>query len=150
MLFVDNKKKAGELADLPPITIGDNILTYVENYCYLGVKLDTAVNFHAHFQKLMSTLNHKVILLCKIRSFIDVKTAIIIYKAHLLSMLEYCSIFIDGIPVNLLCKLQRVQNKCLRICHLADKKITNVNLHIMSKILPLRLRRKQTICKFMF
>lgn len=36
----------------------------------------------------------------------------------------------------------------LRICHHADKRTSNVDLHVKSKILPLKLRRKSAICKF--
>lgn len=116
----------------------------------IGVKLDSGLNFQGHFHRLMSTLNQKILLLCKLRPFIDNRTAVIIYKAQLLSLIEYGSIFIDDIPVNYLNKLQRVQNRCLRICNLVDKYTSNVELHLMSKILPLRLRRKLAICKFLY
>lgn len=148
MLFSDNKKNIPLV--LPDETINGNTLSIVDNLTYLGVKLDGKLKDLNHFQNVMSKLNHKMILLCKIRSFIDSRTALIIYKAHLLSLLEYGSIFIDCLPLNLLNKLQRVQNKCLRICHLADKRAPNVTLHTMSKLLPLKLRRKQAICKFVF
>lgn len=99
---------------------------------------------------MMSNLQHKILLLCKIRPFIDTHTSILIYKSHLLSYLEYGSIFIDCLPLNLLQKLQRIQNKCLRICHHVDKTTSNVELHQKSKLLPLKQRRIAAICKFFF
>lgn len=54
------------------------------------------------------------------------------------------------IPVNSLNKLQRVQNKYLRICHLVDKNTSNFDLHMMSKLLPLKMRRQLSICKLVF
>lgn len=132
------------------LQINNSILSYVPNYRYLGIKLDTALNFQSHYHRLISILSQKVLLMCKLRPFIDRRTAIIIYKSHLLSLLEYGLIILDSIPVNLLNKLQRVQNKCLRVCNLSDKKMSNMELHRISKVLPLRLRRKQAICNFMF
>lgn len=148
MLFLDNQRKVPSV--LPTVTINDSPISYVNSFCYLGVNLDTKLRFQTHLQSVMSKLNHKMLLLCKIRSFIDSRSAVLIYKAHLLSLIEYGSIFLDGLPLNQLNKLQRVQNKCLRICHLADKTTSNVALHCMSKLLPLRLRRKLSVCKIIF
>lgn len=112
---------------------------------YVWDKLDVKLTFHNHFQNIMSRLNHKMILLSKLRAYVDSRTALIMYKAHLLSLVEYGSIFINNLPVHYLNKLQRVQNRCLRICFLADKMTSNVSLHMKSKLLPLR---QQAICKF--
>lgn len=147
MLFSDQKRK---IENYPVITINNRELGFVENYCYLGIKLDRNLNFKYNFSHVMSKLQHKLLLLCKIRPYIDTYTSVLIYNSHLLSYLEYGSIFIDGLPLNLLQKLQRVQNKCLRICHHVDKKTSNVELHIKSKLLPLKQRRSSAICKFFF
>lgn len=93
-------------------------------------------------------MQHKILLLCKIRPYIDTRTSVLIYKSHLLSYLEYGSIFLDRLPLYLLHKLQRVQNKCLRICHHVDKTTFNVELHRKSKLLPLKQRRTSAICKY--
>lgn len=147
MLFTNKKNN---VSSLPEVSIEGKALGYVEHYCYLGIKLDGKDNFKHHFHHLMGTLQHKILLLYKIRPFIDTRTAVIIYKSHLISYLEYGSIFLDSLPVNMLNKLQRVQNKCLRICYHVDKKTSNVDLHLQSKILPLKLRRMAAICKFFF
>lgn len=147
MLFTDKKFKN---ITCPLIEINKKQISYVENYCYLGIKLDVNLNFKYHFNNLMTVLQHKVLLLCKIRPFIDSRTSVIIYKSHMLSYIEYGSVFLNGLPLNLLNKLQRVQNKCLRICHYADKRTSNFELHLASKILPLMLRRKIAIGNFFF
>lgn len=148
MLFVDNKKRIPE--DLPLVTLNNNKLNYVDEFNYLGITLDVKLTFRNHLQHIMSRLNHKMILLGNIRPFIDTRTALIIYKAHLLSLVEYGAIFIDSLPVNCLHKLQRVQNRCLRTCFLADKSTSNVTLHEKAKLLPLRLRRQEATSKFVF
>lgn len=145
MLFTNKKKK---IENCTTVTINGKQLCYVDNYCYLGIKLDVNYNFKYHYNSLMTVMQDKILLLCKIRPYIDSRTAVIIYKSHMLSYLEYGSIFLDGLPLNLLSKLQRLQNKCLRICHHADKSTSNVDLHFASKLLPLRLRRKSAVSKF--
>lgn len=150
MLFVDNKRRKVDQNSMPKIGISGKSLDYVNNYTYLGVKLDDCMNLQAYFSEVISRLQHKIVMLCKIRPFIDTNTALIIYKTHILSQLEYGSIFIDNLPVNYLNKLQRLQNRCLRICNFVDKDTSNYELHVMSKLLPLRLRRKKAISTFMF
>lgn len=147
MLFSDRKRK---IVNYPVLKIDKTVLGFVENYCYLGIMLDRQLNFKHHYSTLMSTLQHKILLLCKIRPYIDTYTAVLIYKSHILSYLEYGSIFLDGLPIHLLQKLQRAQNKSLRICYHVDKTVSNVELHQKSKLLPLRFRRASAICKFFF
>lgn len=113
MLFVENKRKTP--VNLPTVTINDMSVDYVNNFCYLGVNFDTGLKFQGQLQHGMSKLNHKLLLLSKIRPFIDSRTVVTIYKSHLLSFIEYGSIFIDHLPVQQLSKLQRIQNKGLKI-----------------------------------
>lgn len=148
MLFVDNKKRVPD--KLLIVTLNNAALNYVDEFNYLGVKLDMKLRFQSHFFNIMSRLNHKMILLSKIRPFVDSRTALIMYKAHPLSLVEYGAIFFDSLPVNYLNKLQRIQNRCLRICFLADQLTSNVSLHLRAKLMPLRFRRQEAICKFVF
>lgn len=98
----------------------------------------------------MRRLNDKIYLLCKIRRFVNSYTALSIFKSHVMSYLEYGSIFFDCIPISQKNKLERLQNKCLRVCHLTDRHTSNSMLHKRSNALPLRLRRKMSICSLMY
>lgn len=77
-------------------------------------------------------------------------TSVAIYKIHFLSFIEYGSVFLDYLPQNLKNKLQRCQNKCLRVSQEADRYTSNLDLHLKCKILPLRYRRKISLCAMMY
>lgn len=46
--------------------------------------------------------------------------------------------------------LQRIQNKCLRICLRTDVKTSNFEVQLKSRVLPLHYRRKTAIGKYLF
>lgn len=144
------KKKIESVLNLPSLHINMQRLEYVEDFKYLGITLDRRLNFQKHFHDTMLNLNHKLYVLCKVRPFINTEIAVLLYKSHLLSFLEYGTIFFVGLPIYLKCKLQRFQNKVLRVCHKADRYTTNLALHLASKIAPLEARRKVKICNYMF
>lgn len=77
-------------------------------------------------------------------------TSVAMYKIHFLSFFEYGSVFLDYLPQNLKNKLQRCQNKCLRVSQEADRYTSNLDLHLKCKILPLRYRRKISLCAMMY
>lgn len=87
---------------------------------------------------------------CKIRKMMNTYTAVAIYKSHLLSFMEYGAVFLDYLPQNLKIKLQRCQNKCLSVSHMADRYTSNLELHTKCKILLLRYRRKLNLCAMMY
>lgn len=132
------------------LKIDNRDLEYVDRFKYLGILLDRRLNFRLHHREIMKRLNDKIFLLCKIRKFINTFTAVIIFKSYILSYLEYGTIFLDCIPLNLKNKRQRLQIKSLRVCHLRDRHMSNFELHQVSRVLPLRIRRKMSICSLMF
>lgn len=83
MLFSDRKKN---IVNHPTLFINDIALDFVENYTYLGIKLDRQLNFKQHFSTLMSNLQYKILLLCKIRPLIR-SLSHIVY--HILNMALY-------------------------------------------------------------
>lgn len=50
------------LNDLPVISINEKALCYVDNYCYLGVKLDGKLNFKNHYSSLVTAFQHNILL----------------------------------------------------------------------------------------
>lgn len=77
--------------------------------------------------------------LASIRKYIDEKTAVLIFKAHILSRLEYGSALCVGANNLYLDKLQKVVNKSLRICLYESREANVVDMHPRSKVLPLKI-----------
>lgn len=147
-LIFDNKKK--NTTRVKNLEINGKPLDYVTQFKYLGMTLDYRLNFRLHFNQLMQKLGNKMHFFCKLRNMLNTYTALTVYKSHLLAFLEYGSVFMDCLPQNMKNKFQRSQNKCLRIAQKADRYISNMELHKSSKILPLRNRRKSSLCSIMY
>lgn len=130
--------------------LANTFIERVPSYTYLSLILDRKLNYHAHFKKVMATVQDKVYLLSKLRRYIPCFAATIMYKSHLLSYIDYRALFLCGLPINMLQKLQRIQNKCLRICTRAERFTNNFDLRVKCRVLPLRLRRESQMIKYMF
>ena len=122
----------------------------VPNYKYLGFKLDPVLSFSNHISTLLSTIAHKAYILSRIRRFITEYSALRIYKAMLLPYFDYADIVYDKARQSDLDKLQRVQNKSLKICLLANSKTDTDFVHTHARTPKLCNRRKVHLRNFMF
>lgn len=75
-----------------------------------------------------------------IRKYLSNDSAVIVFKAFILSRIEYGSIFCAR--KSIIERLQKIVNRSLRICYRAKYDESNFNLHVRAQLLPLRLRRK--------
>ena len=122
----------------------------VPNYKYLGFTMDPRLSFSNHITTLLNTVAHKAYILSRIRRFITEFAALRIYKAMLLPYFDYADIVYDKARQLDIEKLQRAQNKCLKICMLTNVK-TNMDLtHNHTNIPKLINRRKVHLRNFMF
>ena len=85
----------------------------------------------------------------RIRSFLNTKAAILIYKSMLLPLLEYGDIFLNSATAEYRRKLQVLQNKGLRCALNRDADANTDELHEDVKMLRLKQRR-QHLLNFMF
>lgn len=125
-------------------------LECVATYTYLGIIIDCNLSLNQTIDKLFNSAISMVYMLGKIRQFIYTKTAVIILKSHILSQLEYGSILAIGANKGYLDKVQKLINRSLRICYKKPIDTRVYELHVMGKILPLRIRRQIGISKLMF
>ena len=132
------------------LSINNVQIQLVPSFKYLGFTLDPVLSFSNHTSSLLSIISHKAYILGKIRRFISQYSAVRIYKAMILPYFDYADIVYDKARQMDLDKLQRAQNKCLKICTLSNIK-TNTNLiHDRTKVPKLEFRRKVHLRNFMF
>lgn len=115
---------------------------YCTEYVYLGIRLDNRLSFVPHIGNLIRNCNIRLCTLSKIRKYIDVRTAILIYKAIVMLKLQYGLIFSMNALQQYKQKLQVVQNRALRICCLAGRYVSNYSLHQRHHVLPISLHTK--------
>lgn len=85
--------------------------------------------------------------LFNIRTCVDTKTAVLIFKAHALSRIKYGGVLCIGANNSYLELLQKLINKCLRICLHNPIDANIYELHVEAKVLPLRVWRNTALMK---
>ena len=126
-------------------------LPQVTSYNYLGVTLDHQLNYNLHVKRLISSISAKLKQFQRMRSFLTVKAAVLVYKNMLLPILEYGDIFLSATSAVNRKKLQTLQNKGLR-CALNKgiNESSSNELHNEVGLLKLMYRREQHLLNFVY
>ena len=131
----------------PEILLNYIPLQVVSVYKYLGVTLDSQLTYNAHVNKLIATVTAKLKQFQRMRSFLNTKAALMVYKNMLLPMLEYGDIFLSSTSnVN----KRRLQNKGLRCALNKDIETSTEELNAEANLLKLKYRREEHTLNFMF
>lgn len=141
-----HRKKNSEPIQL---NIGKNILKEVDSYKYLGTVLDATLNVAPQIARLNQILASKLNSFRKMRFCLSEKTAAYIYKATILPIIDYNDIIYELMTKQQEIKLQRIQNKALRIIHMG-KTLSTEEMHNLSGISYLAQRREQHLLALMY
>ena len=76
----------------PELYINNEILQTVPTYKYLRVNLDQTLNFKYHLECLISNITFKLYMFNKIRSILNEKCALTVYKTIVMPFFDYCDI----------------------------------------------------------
>ena len=71
------------------LKIGDDVISRVEHYKYLGTVLDSALTGEQQLMKLNQQMATKLKTFNQIRRFMSEKTAVLIYKTTILPIIDY-------------------------------------------------------------
>ena len=119
------------------------VLQVVQSYKYLGVTLDSQLNYKLHISKTIASASGKLKQFQRLRSFLTTRAAILVYKSMLLPVLEYGDIFMSAASVADRKRLQTIQNRGLRCALNKGMETSRDCLHTEAGILRLSLRRVQ-------
>ena len=89
-------------------------------------------------------------MLSKVRRYINTETSIKLYKSMIMPIMDYDDIVYSGASENLLDKLQKIQNRALRICLNVHYYLPVINLHQESNIPKLIARCIAHLNNYMF
>ena len=135
--------------------LGQNILDQVNEYRYLGLTLDTDLNFKSLRENLYKRVNLKISFFKKIRRYIDIKMAATIYKSMILPIIEYADFVYDHSIKYVDKKLQTLQNQGLSVVYnqhilpFAQQDSIEI-LHCNAKLYRLYYRRKLHLLSFAY
>lgn len=148
MLFTNGKKQSDlHNNDSGTLQLDGIQLEFVNHFTYLGIIIDDDLRFTRHINHIISSSNWKLTTLSKIRFCITENIAVLLYKALILSILDYGDVFYDCAAKKDLDKLQKLQNRALRIANQASRYTRNIDLHRRYKIVPLYMHREKNIQK---
>lgn len=100
----------------------------VSQYKYLGVVIDDRLDFKSHFDYVGKKIAKKLYFLSKIRGTISIVTSIRIYNVMIRPHLEYCSTILFMGNGYMLSRLQKLQNRGMRIILRVDRFATRLVL----------------------
>lgn len=132
------------------LTINDTTLHYVDHYKYLGFILDKNLDFKKHINESNKIIAYKIYQLLKIRRFINYSAAVKIYKAMILPYFDYCDFVLISSNQKALTKLQRLQNRALRICLNVNERTSTTYTHEETNTTKLNIRRISHLRNFMY
>ena len=130
-------------------------LERVTSYKYLGLLLDEHLDFREQRTKTINHVQSKLTLFAKIRVFLTTTAAETVYKTMILPLLDYADFLYDQGIIYSNKKLQRLQNRGLRIIynqHLKkyDDQLSMDVLHQMAKLSRLKYRRHMHLLLYAF
>ena len=140
------------LSKLPSFEVSVNNvrLQNVTSYKYLGITLDQNLNYGLHVNKIISSVSGKLKQFQRMRGFLSIKAAILMYKGTILPLLEYGDLFLNAASLYNRKKLQVLQNKCLRCALNKGIETSSEELHEEASLLKLKYRREEHILNFMY
>ena len=132
------------------IKLGNAVLKQVPSYKYLGLILDSTLNYNMHVNQVIRTVLHKLMLLSKMKKYLKDNTALNIFKAMVLPYFDYADVIFDKALNKDIDKLQKLQNKCLRLCLGKDRRHGTDMTHKLAKVPFLKDRRGAHVLNFMY
>ena len=119
--FKGSRRKQDPTQYQTPLLLNNTTLDTDEHYTYLGTALDHKLSGEQQVKKVTQTANCRLTTLAKIRKNIDTKTTNLLYKTMVLPILEYNSAIYNFTTAHNSQKLQRIQNRAIRIITKTDK-----------------------------
>ena len=132
------------------IKLGGIVLKQVPSYKYLGMILDSTLNYNLHVNQVLRIVLHKLMLLSKMKKYLKDDTALSIYKSMMLPYFDYADVIFDRALNKDINKLQKLQNRCLKICMGKKRRFSTEAIHKLSNVPFLRDRRKAHLLNFMY
>lgn len=92
---------------IPRLLVDDVVLKSCISFDYLGIQLDINLSFEPHIVNLLANCQQRRVTLCKIRSYINQKIAIRIYKSIISAKLQYgFALILSMLPKEIVIRLK--------------------------------------------
>ena len=118
----------------------------------MGVILDETINLESNFNAIFKKFSYKLFQFSKIRKYLPVNIRVLVYKQTVLPLVEYVCYLMYLNKKHDIDKLQKLQNRALRLCfNVVDQRsISVLDLHRQANILTLEQRREKQLLGIMY
>ena len=134
---------------IKPVTLNGDVVESVLTFKYLGILLDNHLSFKAHAAYLRCKMFAKLRMLGRVRQYISQNLSLYLYKSLILPEFDYGDQIYDAMATITANQLQVLQNSCLRVCTKVDKRTSIADLHAISGVPTLDIRRRVHTCNFL-
>ena len=131
------------------LILGDVTINEVQSYRYLGTTLDQTLSAGKQLSKLNQAMAQKLTSFRRVRKSISERTAVLLYKATILPIFDYNDFYYNLLTAQQLTKMQRLQNRALRIVF-GPKKLSVDEMHTAARVDYLEIRRENHLLALMF
>lgn len=150
LMFFDKATKRCTFNKPMKIWLNNEEVEVVTKFKYLGVWLDNRLRFSDHLNACIKNASHKIYLIRKISGCLNKKSAVAIFKSMVLPLLEYGGCFLLNCSNAERVKLQRVQNKGLKLVYNKDRRFNTKLLHKEARLASWECRALAQACRLMF
>ena len=120
----------------------NNVLVHkVPTYKYLGIILDSTLNFEAFIKNQLKSVSYRTYQLTKMANYLPKDALLRIYKSYILPKVDYGDIIYTNANNFLWTKLQRAQNRCIKICLKVNRRTATDVIHARVRLPKLSDRR---------
>ena len=130
--------------------VGQHRLELVEEYKYLGVKVDNYLTFTCNTHYIESKVLSRIGVLGRVRQLVDSSTCLYLYKQLVLPIIEYADFAYDGLPQYNAFTIQRLQNCAARRILKLPKMTPSAYTHQELNLERLDVRRFKHTCIELF
>jgi hypothetical protein len=109
MLYGTSKRLSNETP--VSVTLNGSELETVEQYKYLGLLFDQTLSWEKHAEVMHSKISKRIGVFRRVRSYLDRKTAEMMYNALILPLFDYCDIVVGNGNYGIITRLQKLQNR---------------------------------------
>ena len=112
--------------------------------------MDNTLSFVKHTKNVIKTASQKLYLLNKLRPYLSNLACLQVYKSMVLPYIEYGDVLYSCTNVELLNKLQRIQNSGLKLSFRLPQTAGTLDIHRKAKLNLLIDRRDSHLLNLMF
>ena len=130
--------------------LGEQELVQSKSYIYLGVTLDSHMNMNNHVDNMINLASSKLHTLNHLRKYIGPDVALKMYKTVMLPTLEYANCIVSLFTQTQKSKLQRIQNRALKIIYQVNQRTHTEDLHRRARLNRLTERADKQLLNLMY